>query len=234
MHGTCGTYVAPAIPSAGDGKKRNEAENGARETLQEISGVTCGKCIDKVARNRTNSKKELMNSRFFPIFILPTGTMRMYPIHISLLLHFIGIGLLFTSLCGGWILHRQYRKAADWSTKVVILNALRPLGLLSPVAIAVMIVSGIGNMHLSNLGLFSAPWLSIKLVVFVIAVVAGIVAGVRGKRRSAMALRMAAGEAAGGTAEKIRALDRQLSLSMVFQALLLLVILLLSIVKPHA
>jgi len=158
----------------------------------------------------------------------------MYPIHFSLLVHFIGVGLLFTSLCGGWILHRQYRAAADWNAKIVILKALRPLGLLSPVAIAVMIVSGIGNMHLEGLGFFSVFWLSAKLVVVIVALVVGIIAGAWGKRRSMMAARAAAGDAPGGTEEDIRALDGRLRVTMAVQALLLLTILLLSIVKPQA
>ena len=160
----------------------------------------------------------------------------MQPIHYSLLLHFVGVGLIFTTIIGGWLLNGQYRRAADWNTKVLILKALRPIGLLSPLAVVVMLLSGVGNMTLGvrTFTLFSDSWLSYKLVFFLILVVSGIFFGVRSARRSKLIGQLAAGSAPGNVHEVLRALDRQQVIAFLFQVVLLLLILALSIVKPQA
>ena len=158
----------------------------------------------------------------------------MEPIHVSLLVHFIGIGMIFTSLFGGWIVTGHYRKAADWKTKAAMLRVLRPIGLFSPAAIVVMIVSGFGNMGLLGYGVFTAAWLSAKLVFFLIMAVAGVIGGVKGGRRGKLVAQMAEGSAPEGSERVIASLDKQQRLFSAFQAIILLIILVLSIVKPHA
>jgi len=149
-----------------------------------------------------------------------------------LLLHFLGFGLLFTTLVAGWLLNRQYKGAVDFSTKAVILKSMRPIGLLSPFAILLMLLTGIGNMQVRDLGLFTESWLSAKIVVFIIAAVNGIVFGVRARKRGKLIGQMAEGTAPQGTDKSIRSLDTQLQLFYVIQFVLLLIILILSIVKP--
>ena len=160
----------------------------------------------------------------------------MRAIHISLLFHIIGIGLIFTTMVAGWILDGQYRNASDWKMKGVILKSLRPVGLLSPVAVFVMIASGIGNMTLGyrTYTLFSDSWLTYKLVFFLVLMVSGIFLGARSSRRGKLVAELADGKASGEAAAKIRALDNQQRIGYIFQAVLLLVILILSIVKPEA
>lgn len=156
----------------------------------------------------------------------------MWPIQLSVLIHIIGVGLLFTSLIGGWFLNLQYRKAHDWKSKALLLKALRPIGLLSPFAVLVMLGSGISNMMILDYGVFSASWLSTKLVVFVILVIAGVISSARGARRARL-VRELAGDTSGAASEDaVRRIDRQQANFYLFQGLLLLIILILSIVKP--
>jgi len=152
--------------------------------------------------------------------------------HLLMLLHFLGFGLLFSTLVAGWMLHGQYKKAIDYSTKAIILRLLRPIGLLSPVGILLMLLTGIGNMHVRGLGVFTESWLSAKIVVFIIATINGLVFGARAGKRARLISQMADGSAPHGTDGTINALDKQIRLFYIFQTALLLIILALSIVKP--
>jgi uncharacterized membrane protein len=146
------------------------------------------------------------------------------------LTHFLR--LLFSTLVAGWMLHGQYKKATDFSTKAMVLRLLRPIGLLSPVGILLMLLTGIGNMHVRGLGLFTESWLSAKIVVFVIAMINGLVFGARARKRARLISQMADGSAPHGTDGTINVLDKQMRLFYIIQFVLLLIILTLSIVKP--
>ncbi len=156
-------------------------------------------------------------------------------IQYSLVLHLIGVGLIFTSIVGGWILNRQYRKAMDWKTKALVLKSLRPIVWLFPLAVLVLLASGIGNMNLGTrtYTLFSDAWLSYKLIFFLILVIAGIFFGIRRVRRGRIVTDMAEGSASETSARNLEALDRQQSILYLFQIVMLLLILTLSIVKPN-
>ena len=157
-----------------------------------------------------------------------------YQLHLSKLLHFVGIGVIFTTIFAGAILNGRYRKAPDWKTKLMILKLLRPIGLLSPVGVAVMLVSGILNMHFSNLGLFTASWLTLKLVFFALTVISGILFGVKGTQRSILVTKLAEGNAPEGTDRSVGILDRQQRIFYFVQLVLILIILTLSIFKLSA
>ncbi len=154
-------------------------------------------------------------------------------IHYSLFFHFIGIGMLFTSVFAGWILNTRYRQMPDWKTRVQFLRALRVIGLFSPIGVLIMIASGLVNMYALRLSVFSEAWLSAKLVLFAIMVATGIPFAIRGARRTKLSRAIAEGHAPEDTSQLVTALDRQLRIFYVVQTVLLLVILALSIVKPH-
>jgi uncharacterized membrane protein SirB2 len=156
----------------------------------------------------------------------------MQPIHLSLILHFIGVGMIFTTVLAGWILTGQYKRANDYKTKSQILKSLRPIGLLSPVTILVMLASGIGNMYALHMGVFSASWLTTKLIFFAIMAINGIIFGAKSAKRGKLVAQVAGGSAPTGTENVIAAMDKQQLLFYVVQSLLLLIILTLSVVKP--
>ncbi len=152
--------------------------------------------------------------------------------NLLLLIHFLGFGLLFTTLVAGWILQSQYTNASDFGTKGIILRSLRSIGLLSPIGILIMVLTGIGNMHVRGLGLFTESWLSTKIVVFIVAAANGIVFGIRAGKRGKLVAQMANGSAPQGADHSLGTLDKQLRLFYIIQFVLILIILGLSIIKP--
>lgn len=156
----------------------------------------------------------------------------MTSIFILLLIHLVGYATLFAATVGGWIIHTHYKSANDYPTKSLLLKSLRPFGILSPIAVAVMIASGIGNMVYFGIGPFSEGWLSAKLVFFLILVVIGVIFGTRSVRRGKLVAQLAEGTAPDGAATQVAALDRQLSIFYPAQFVLLLIVLSLSVVRP--
>lgn len=148
---------------------------------------------------------------------------------LTLILHFLGFGTLMTVTVAGFILDRQYRKAADLKTKAVILRSLKPIGLLSPFAILLMLITGIGNMHGIGVGLFDLAWLAYKIVFFAIAAISGIIFGVKARKRGILVHQMAEGKAPAHAEELLRGYDNQMALFYVVMFLLTLIIITLSV-----
>lgn len=158
----------------------------------------------------------------------------MLPFHYSMLIHFVGLGLIFTTIFAGWILAGQYKRAKDWSGKTLHVKSLRAIGLLSPIGVVVMLFSGIGNMTLGphTYTIFSDAWLSTKLVFYVVLAGVGVFFGIKGGKRGKLVHQVASGTAPESAEKTIRALDRQQRWFYALEAILLLIILVLSIVKP--
>ena len=148
---------------------------------------------------------------------------------ITLLFHFLGFGLLMTINVAGFILNGQYKKAADIQSKAIILKSLRPIGLLSPLGMLVMLVTGIGNMHALGFGILDVGWLTAKIIFFAIAVISGILFGVKAAKRGKLVQEMSSGTHASNAQELLSAYDKQISLFYPVMMVLLLIILLLSI-----
>lgn len=91
----------------------------------------------------------------------------------------------------GYILNRQYKKAPDLKSKAAILKMMRPIGLISPIAILIMLITGIGNMHAIGLGIFDTQWLIAKTGFFATAVVCGTIFGMLSRKRAALVQLMA-------------------------------------------
>lgn len=148
---------------------------------------------------------------------------------ITLLVHFFGFGTLVTVTLAGFILDRQFRKATDPQARAATLRSLKVIGLLSPIAIIVMLITGIMNMRNLGIGLFDFAWLAYKIVFFAIAVISGILFGIRGRQRGALAQSIASGNAAPDAEMKLKSLNTQISLFHFVMTLLLVIIVSLSI-----
>ncbi len=148
----------------------------------------------------------------------------------SLYFHLIGFGLLITTLVAGILLETQFRRAPDGEAKMTILRSLRRIGLLSPIAMLVMLITGIGNMNATNAGLFTHGWLTAKIMFFALAVISGILFGIKSRKRGA--LQATSGGGAGASQEQLRDFNRQISLFYLVLAVLLLIILFLTVWKP--
>ena len=150
---------------------------------------------------------------------------------LTLFFHFIGLGLLVTTTVAGYLLNGQYSKAGDYESKAIILRALRPIGLLSPVAIVLMLLSGIGNMHVLGFTVLDLPgWLAYKIVFFALALISGILFSIKSRKRGKLIGQLAAGNAPERAEETLRGLDQQISLFYPVLAILFIIIVLLSIV----
>jgi len=148
---------------------------------------------------------------------------------VILLLHFLGFGLLVTVNAAGFIINRQYKKAPDLQSKAVLLRAMKPIGLLSPIGVLIMLITGIGNMHALGLGILDLGWLTAKIIFFAIAVISGIVLGIQSGKRGKMVQQMIQGQAPANANELLNSYDRQVSLSYIVMPLLIIIILALSV-----
>ncbi|TAK60522.1 MAG: hypothetical protein EPO24_06615 [Bacteroidetes bacterium] len=148
---------------------------------------------------------------------------------ITLLFHFIGLGLFVAIQVASFVITSQYKKAPDLQTKLTLLKVMRPIGLLSPIAIVVMIITGIGNMHAFQITLSDFSWLRTKLIVFGIAAVLGIVVGVLSRKRGALVGMMVQGKAPADADAALKKYDRLIGALSLIMPLLLLCIIYLSI-----
>ena len=148
---------------------------------------------------------------------------------INLVLHFFGFGFFVMILGASFIIERQYRKASDPQTKATLLGVMRPIGILSPFMVLLMLLTGIGNMHFLGYGLFDFGWLTAKVIFFAIAAVNGVMSGVHGRKRSMLVMQMAKGEAASDAETKLKEIDKQQWIFHFVNGILLLLIVSLSV-----
>lgn len=146
--------------------------------------------------------------------------------------HFLGFGLVMTLLISGWLLHKQYMAASDFKTKSVILTSARMVGLLSPATIVLLLLTGVLNMIIRDLGFTTETWLTVKIVLFLIAAVNGVIFGIRSKKRGMLVAQMAKGEAPAGAEKILAGMDRYSLMYLVLQTILITAILVLAIWKP--
>lgn len=158
-----------------------------------------------------------------------TGFMR----EVVFLLHLIGFGVIATLLIAGPILEQKFKKAETLDAKATLQKALRSMGLLSPLAIVLLLLTGIGNMYYSELGLFEAGWLTAKIIFFAIVVVNGAMAGARAGKRGKLIDRLARGETPPNALSEMQSYNKQQSIFYLTQTILILVILVLSVFKPQ-
>lgn len=147
----------------------------------------------------------------------------------NLILHFLGFGLLMTTLVAGFVLDSLYRKAKEIQAKATILQTLRPLGLISPFAIVLMLVTGIGNMHVLGIGLFDFGWLSAKIIFFAIAAINGLTFAAKSRQRGKLVAQMTSGDAPADAESQLKQLDAQHRWFYVVNGILILVIISLAV-----
>lgn len=148
---------------------------------------------------------------------------------INLVLHFLGFGLFVMLLVAGFTLERHYRKATDLQVKAAMLGVGKTLGLISPFAVLLMLLTGIGNMYMLGIGLFDFGWLTAKIIFFAMAAINGMLNGGRARKRGMLVMQMAKGEAAADAETKVQEIDKQQGLFFIVNGILLLLIVSLSV-----
>ena len=148
---------------------------------------------------------------------------------ILLVTHFLGFGLLVTILLSSYILSAHYRKAPELQSKATILRAMKSIGLLSPLAILIMLITGIGNMHAIGVGLFTFGWLTAKIILFAIAATNGIIVGIKSQKRGMLIGKMLKGDAPPDAEATVKQIDGQVKIFLYTNTILLLLIVILAV-----
>ena len=148
--------------------------------------------------------------------------------------HLLAVGLLFTSVIGGWLVQRRLAGEKEVRLKLAIGGAARTFALLAPIAGVLLLLTGIGNIYNRYLGTelhwYSEGWLVAKIIFFVIAVVNGSAHGGMLARKRVSLLQSAGGQSLPPEAEaQLASVERQFTLHYVVQCLLLLIIIFLSV-----
>ncbi len=152
----------------------------------------------------------------------------------AFIFHLLGFGFITTSLTAGWILERHIRKTNDGNQKLLLLSASRTIGLLSPIASFLMLITGIANIMnvfgTSLSVLYSVGWLDAKIILFAFMLVNGAVFGpILSRKRTKLIQSIAAQTAPADAEETVKIYGKNLSTFYFVQSLLLLVILFLSV-----
>jgi hypothetical protein len=147
--------------------------------------------------------------------------------------HIVGVGLIFAVVTSGWFLNRKLGIEHDAVQKLYLAGILRTIGLFSPVASLLLLITGIGNIHTrylgSTLSWYSEGWLVAKIMFFAVMLVNGTVLGPTLSRKRTVLLREMVDHKAPENAESIlKALGRQILMFNLVQLILLLAVLLLS------
>ena len=155
-------------------------------------------------------------------------------VSIAFVLHLLSIGVLTTTLLAGFILDRKLRRESDIRLKLYTAGLSKTIGLFSPFAAILLLLTGIANIHNRFLGSTSAwyaeGWLVAKIILYVVMVFNGMVYGPRLIRSRAKIIRSQAEQAAPPNADSlIRSLNKQITLFYAVQTLLFLLILYISV-----
>ncbi len=147
---------------------------------------------------------------------------------IILFLHLMGFGLLATPLFGGILLEIQLRRTKEPGNRDQILRSLRSIGILSPIAMGWMLLTGIGNMFFNNYSMLRMPgWLAFKIVAFVLLVISGILFAIQSRKRSRLLQQAAENDPEAGPG--LNHASRQITLAYIVLFVLILLIVYLSV-----
>ncbi len=151
---------------------------------------------------------------------------------ISIFIHYLGIGILITSILGGFIVHNSYRKSSNITEQLIFLKILRPIGLLGPIGLGIMLISGIGNLMFlgfASQDVISQRWLMEKLFMFFLVLIIGLYSGIRSKKRATLIEQIISGNE--NTKIEKQKFDKISNTFLIIQTILLLAILFRSAVK---
>jgi hypothetical protein len=155
-------------------------------------------------------------------------------VSVAFVLHLLSIGILTTSLLAGFILDRKLRREPDLRLKLYVAGISRIIGLLSPLAAMLLLITGIANIHNRFLGSTSAwyteGWLVAKIILYVVMVLNGMFYGPGLLRGRLKILRSQAEKTAPMNADtSLRSFNNQLTLFYAVQTLLFLFIIYISV-----
>jgi uncharacterized membrane protein SirB2 len=152
----------------------------------------------------------------------------------SFFFHLLGFGLAVTTLVASYVLERKFRSEQDLNLKLYVGGLARTMGLLSPFAVLLLLITGIGNIFNRYAGTstswYQEGWLVAKIIFFVILTLNGMIYGPKISRSRTKLLKSLQENSAPAGAEKtLASLNHQLILFYLVQSVLLLIIVYLSL-----
>jgi hypothetical protein len=150
------------------------------------------------------------------------------------LLHLAGFATVSSSLLAGWIIEGRIRDERNIELKRALLRINRTIGLMTPVASVILLLTGIVNIF----GLYPSDpmiwhtegWLMAKVILFAFLVVNGGLFGpLIGRKRTKLINDMLDNTAPADAEKSLHIYDKNVSTFYLVQTLLLLVILYLSV-----
>ena len=151
----------------------------------------------------------------------------------NFLLHLIAFGMVAGVLIPSFILDRKFRSEQDWKRKLSIGGIMRTFGAIVPYNVALLIITGLGNMYNRYLGApypwYEEHWLVAKLACFaVLAFNALFIVPKIGMRRATLVKAIVDQSAPADAEQQIAKYNKKVSLMFLVQTTLLLAILFLS------
>lgn len=152
----------------------------------------------------------------------------------NFLLHIITFGLAGGLLTSNIVLEMKLRREQEWGKKLFIGGLMKTFGTLSPLVIALFLLTGIGNIHNRYMGApeawYTEGWLVAKIILFAILATNGLVFGPSLSKKRMMLIKSIGDKAAPADAENtLKGLNGQVSLFLFVQTILLLSIVFLSV-----
>ncbi len=103
---------------------------------------------------------------------------------LSLFFHIVGVSLLLGGTVFIRMLESQFHKAATPAEAGAIHRALSRIGMVSPFASLLLLITGTFNILLLHIAVNETPWLEAKLVCFILMIPVGILQGKAYRKRS--------------------------------------------------
>jgi len=153
---------------------------------------------------------------------------------LSLFIHIIGFGIVFTALMGGWIIERRLKAEKEWNRKLFLGTISRRFSILFPVGCIITLLSGIMNIFNMYNGsinlLYMDGWLIAKIILFAFLFINGAFFGpVLARRRTKIIQGISDKNAPEDTELTLKVINKSTSTYYLVQFILLIIILFLSI-----
>lgn len=143
------------------------------------------------------------------------------------LLHLVGFSFVSALVIAGWVLNGRMIAEQDPTLKLYLGRTMKSMGLLSPIAAVILLITGIGNIYNlyggTGIEWYTQGWLVVKIILFGILVVNGMFFGPALSRKRMKIVQSILEE--GGTEERssmLGQLNSQIKWFYVVQAVLLL------------
>ncbi len=153
--------------------------------------------------------------------------------YVSLFFHLIGVGLLFCGMASIPIVESMFRKEPDQKSAYTLHKVISKLGILTPVASGLLLISGIVNIISAHIVLYREGWLIIKLVLFILLLFIGMYQGKCYRQRGALVEILSLGNAPETAQTHLKLYTQKLTKYSIIQTLLLFFILLITIFRVY-